>query len=139
MLVPFSKYISVAAGSAASDWLTFSALTFVGLNPTYAQGTSRIIGGLFSFGANRQWSFNATGLTSVTVQGRRFILLYCVSYGLSLTSFYFFSNIIEINIFLSKLITDSALFIFNFIVMWLYVFHKRTGFIRWIKLVFQQS
>ena len=139
MIVHFSKYSFIAAGSAATDWLAFFVLTFIGVSPLVAQGSSRIVGGLFSFFGNRHWIFSAAKITTTAVQGRRFILLYFVSYGLSLGMFYLTTEILEINIFVAKAMADTICFMFNFIVMWLYVFHKRTGFIHWVKANIQQS
>jgi putative flippase GtrA len=136
MIVHFSKYSFIATGSAVTDWLAFIVLTFIGVPPLAAQATSRITGGLFSFFCNRHWIFKASKISSIAVQGRRFLLLYIVSYGLSLGIFYFAAGILEINIFVAKAVADTTCFIFNFVVMWLYVFHKRTGFIYWVKAKF---
>jgi len=139
MIARFIKYSIVASLSALSDWLIFIMLSFVNVNPVAALGFSRIFGGLVSFLSNRYWSFAANVTISKFIQGRRFLLLYIVSYGLALGIFYVLTVILNLNIFLSKLITDVVCFVFNFTVMNFYVFHKRTGFIHWIKLFFQQS
>jgi len=133
-----SKYSFVAVGSAASDWLTFTLLSFAGISPIIAQGIARIVGGLVSFYSNRHWSFATNETTSKVIQGRRFLLLYCLSYGLSLGLFFLMINTFEANIFLAKAMIDTVCFAFNFIVMWLYVFHQRTGFIHWFKSLTQQ-
>jgi putative flippase GtrA len=139
MFSRLSKYSFVAAGSAASDWLVFMALSYVSIDPIFAQATARVVGGLVSFFSNRNWSFSATKTTSKTKQIRRFMLLYCASYGLSLGLFYLLVETLQMNIFLSKIIIDSVCFLGNFVVMWLYVFNKRAGTIDWFKSIFQQS
>ena len=135
----FYRYSFVAAGSALSDWATFVVLTFFQVPPLFAQGSARIIGGIFSFLSNRHWSFSAAKTTSLTVQGRRFLLLYWVSFSLSLGLFYLLTEEFQLNIFLSKLLVDCICFLFNFFVMRFYVFHEKTGFIHWLKSTFQQS
>ena len=139
MIARFIKYSVVAVLSALSDWLIFTLLSFTSVNPVVALGLSRIIGGLVSFLSNRHWSFAANATISKLIQGRRFLLLYIVSYGLALCIFYVLTVILDLNIFLSKLIADTLCFVFNFTVMNLYVFHKRTGFIHWFKSIIQQS
>ena len=42
----FIKYSVVAGLSALSDWLIFTLLSFISVNPVVALGCSRIIGGL---------------------------------------------------------------------------------------------
>ncbi|MBI4688708.1 MAG: GtrA family protein [Nitrospirae bacterium] len=114
-------------GSAAADWLVFMIIHFSGGANMLSQATARITGGLFSFTANRYWSFSSENTRHITVEGRRFILLYIFSYFTSLGLFYLFVNVIGLSIYLGKLLSDITCFIINFIVMNSYVFHNRRG------------
>lgn len=125
----FSKYIGVAGGSAIVDWLVFTGLFLLTQSHLPAQLTARASGGLFSFLANRFWSFSAKGRSHVSVQGRRFLLLYAFSYTLSLSSLYVLVDLFGFNLFLSKLASDSLCLVVNFLVMHLYVFRDRDGLI----------
>jgi putative flippase GtrA len=138
-LAKASKYASVAGGAAIIDWIMFVALHFLGVPPLGAQATSRISGGVFSFLANRYWSFDARKKTHVTVQGRRFLLLYIVSYSMSLGLFYLFVDILALPIFPAKLGVDVIGFVFNFLIMQAYVFHERHGFTHRIKMLFTRQ
>lgn len=123
----FLKYCSVALGSAVTDWLVFMALKLMGGPYILCQATSRVTGGVFSFAFNRYWSFSAKNGTHITVQGRRFFLLYFFSYSLSLVLLYFFVDIIHLPVYISKLAADTICFIVNFVVMHNYVYNQRQG------------
>ena len=119
--IQFSKYVTVALLSAASDWLVFSTLLAIFGWVIMAQATSRIVGGLVSFGMNKYWSFQSYQHTRVLRQASRFVLLFIGSYCLSLT---LFSALTYLNMrpYWAKLITDMSCFFFNFIAMrfWVY-------------------
>lgn len=122
-----AKYGGVAAGSTATDWLVFSLVYALTGNHLVGQIFSRISGGVFSFSLNRFWSFNAGHTGRVTVQGRRFLLLYAFSYTLSLTLLYLQVDVLAQNPYISKLMADGACLIVNFTVMNLYVYRDRPG------------
>ena len=126
-ITKFIKYCSVALGSALTDWLVFMALNLCGGPYMLCQATSRAVGGVFSFIVNRYWSFSAKNGRHITVQGRRFILLYFFSYSLSLGLLYFFVDIIHLSVYISKLTADTICFMINFVVMHNYVYHQRQG------------
>lgn len=132
----FFKYGGVAGGSALMDWLTFLALTFFGLSPVVAQIFSRIAGGLFSFICNRYWSFNAGKENGITLQGRRFLLLYAFSYCLSIG---LLSALLMLGIptYGAKLLADTTCLTVNFSVMNFYVFNDRPGIISFFKPLFR--
>lgn len=129
----FAKYGGVAAGSAAADWMVFAALFALGLNYLVVQLISRIAGGAFSFVMNKFWSFEAGSRGRVTVQGRRFLLLYGFSYVLSITLLYVQVELLGGNAYISKLIADGAVFVVNFMVMQGYVFKDRDGLSRGVR------
>ncbi len=129
----FAKYGGVAAGSAAVDWVIFATLFALGLNYLVVQLISRIGGGVFSFVMNKFWSFEVGSKGRVTVQGRRFLLLYGFSYVLSLTLLYIQVDVLGENAYISKLIGDGTVFVVNFIVMQGYVFKDRDGLSRGVR------
>jgi len=123
----FAKYSSVAAASAASDWICFTALTLLGVNHLAAQGTSRLVGGLVSFFSNTLWAFEAKKGARLGIEARRFLLLYVFSYALSISLLYVCVDILGWNAFVGKAIADTSCFAVNFVVMRVYVFHERRG------------
>lgn len=137
ILKRFVKYGWVAAGSACTDWAVFATGQFLGANYLLAQVASRMSGGVFSFVVNRFWSFESGPEGHITVQGRRFLLLYVFSYGLSLLLMYFQVGILGNNTYVSKLIADSICFVFNFTVMNVYVYKDRKGLIHGLKTLFR--
>jgi putative flippase GtrA len=133
------QYGGVALGSAAVDWIIFIGLSFLGIYHVVAIGFSRTLGGLFSFLMNRNWTFSARGGRHVTVQGRRFLLLYGVSYLLAIGTVYVLADIVGISVYLSKLGADGLCFVFNFVIMKIYVFHIRAGMSDQLKSALRRS
>jgi putative flippase GtrA len=129
----FTKYGSVAIGSAFTDYLIFTLLLFSSFGTLPSQMFARFGGGLFSFFINKYWSFSAKAPHSVIVESRRFTLLYIFSYFLALGILYLLVEKIGLGVYLSKIIADITSFIINFIVMRQYVFSGNTGIIHLIK------
>jgi len=123
--IRFFRFSSVAVGSALADWTLFTILVFSGVRPLHAQMAARIVGGVFSFVNNKFWSFEARHLGHVTREGRRFLLLYAISYLLSVGSFHGLTEFVGMSPFVAKLFADGSVFLFNFFVMDLYVFDER--------------
>jgi putative flippase GtrA len=122
----FAKYVTVALLSAASDWVVFATL-FAAFGWTImAQATSRIVGGLVSFGINKYWSFQSYQHKQTLHEAWRFAVLFIASYGLSLSLFsaltYFGTGP-----YWAKLITDTSCFLFNFFVMRLWVYRPQNS------------
>jgi putative flippase GtrA len=117
----FAKYLTVALLSAASDWVVFATL-FAAFGWTImAQATSRIMGGLVSFGVNKYWSFQSYQHKRALNEAWRFALLFVASYGISLSLFSALT-FLDVGPYWAKLITDTACFLFNFLMMrfWVY-------------------
>lgn len=118
----FGQYSGVAALSAASDWLTFTVLvSALGVDHLASLMAARLVGGLVSFAVNRQWTFSGGARHSLSRSGRRFLLLYAASYGLSAGLFSLLSAV-RLPPYPAKLITDLTCFLVNFAVMKTYVF-----------------
>jgi putative flippase GtrA len=117
----FLKYVTVAMLSAASDWAVFAGLLAASGLPIMAQGTSRIVGGFVSFGINKYWSFQSRRRERTLIEARRFLMLFVVSYFLSLSLFSALT-LIWLSPYWAKLITDTSCFFFNFLMMrfWVY-------------------
>jgi putative flippase GtrA len=127
MVTKFVQYGGVAIGSTVVDWAVFIGLSYFGIHHLIAIGFSRIAGGLFSFVLNRNWTFSARGGRHVTIQGRRFLLLYGASYFLAITTVYVLVDLVGMSVYLSKFCADGLCFLFNFVIMKVYVFHIRAG------------
>jgi putative flippase GtrA len=120
----FAKYVTVALLSAAADWLVFATL-FTAFGWTLlAQATSRIVGGLVSFGTNKYWSFQSYQHKQALHEAWRFAMLFIASYGLSLSLFSFLTYLYT-GPYWAKLITDTSCFLFNFLVMRFWVYRPR--------------
>jgi putative flippase GtrA len=117
----FTKYVTVAMLSAASDWVVFAGLLAASSLPIIAQGTSRIVGGLVSFGVNKYWSFESRRPERTLIEARRFLVLFVISYVLSLSLFSALTLIL-VSPYWAKLITDTSCFFFNFLMMRLWVY-----------------
>ena len=126
-LQEFFLFIPTAVASAAIDLAIFSTLIlFVEIEPIFSQGISRIMGGLTSFGLNKFVTFkNKESKTRVEV--RRFLILYGVSYVLSLTLFSILDRVLLIGVFIAKILSDGICFLFNFVVMKFYVYRNNKG------------
>lgn len=133
MIIKFTKFSLVAVGSALVDWATFTTLHLVGLNPILSQGVGRLSGGVFSFVCNRYWSFNSKSSNLLSRQGRRFLILYVVSYTLAIALYWLLYSQIKIEVFGAKIITDCTLFVFNFFVMNFYVYDPRDGILKFLR------
>lgn len=120
------KYLLTAGGSAVVDFCIFILITWSGGYYLYAQVVSRIAGGIFSFIVNRNWSFGGD-VGRITMNARRWRLLYVCSYVLSLMFLYIAVEMGGIPKVPAKLVTDFLLMIFNFLIMRGYVYRDREG------------
>ena len=93
---------------------------------------ARIAGGLTSFLSNRYWTWGANRQITLTQQGRRFVLLYVLSYTLSVALFRLLTEAFLLIPLLSKLATDISCFVINFMLMNFYVYHARVGLARFL-------
>ena len=127
----FGQYSSVALAAAAADWLAFAAMVSL-LDVRHLTGllVARVLGGAVSFLGNRHWTWGNNQRISLTQQGRRFLLLYGFSYGLSVALFSLLIGAGRLPPYPAKLATDIACFVVNFLVMNAYVFHRRQGLSR---------
>jgi putative flippase GtrA len=120
----FVKYATVAVLSAASDWAVFATL-FAAFGWTIqAQAISRVVGGLVSFGTNKYWSFQSYEHKQALHEAWRFAALFIASYGLSLSLFSVLTYL-GTGPYWAKLMTDTCCFVFNFLVMRLWVYRPR--------------
>jgi putative flippase GtrA len=96
------------------------------LDPS-SQATSRIVGGLVSFGTNKYWSFQSYQHKQALHEAWRFAMLFIASYGLSLSLFSGLTYLAYLGTgpYWAKLITDTACFLFNFLVMRFWVYRPR--------------
>ena len=123
----FSKYGGVATGSAVTDYAVFAVLLVVGAGTLHAQMVARIAGGVFSFFANKYWSFGARKSETLKTEGRRFLFLYAFSYILSLAMLYLLTEQAGVRPYPAKIISDITCFLVNFMVMRNYVFGEMRG------------
>lgn len=127
----FSRYFSVALLAAGGDWLLFVLLaSVIGLAALTSLMAARVAGGLLSFLGNRYWTWGANRQIALTQQGRRFLLLYALSYALSVALFRLSTEVLLLPPYPSKLAADLGCFAINFAVMNSYVFHARAGLVR---------
>lgn len=122
----FILYVLIAISSAASDVLVFAGLVFCGVNPLLCQAVARVAGGVTSFALNRNHNFpKSDGWLSIEV--RRFLVLYVASYTLSLFCFWLFHRVFKLPLICAKPLVDGLCFLFNFMAMKMYVYAKVPG------------
>jgi putative flippase GtrA len=124
LTIQFLRYVSVAGVSAASDWLVFTVLFAAFGSPIAAQATSRIVGGLVSFTINKYWSFRSGSSKQTWREARRFLMLFAASYVISISMLSVLTMAL-VYPYLAKLMTDTACFLFNFLVMRVWVYPPR--------------
>lgn len=135
-ILRFGQYISVAALSAAGDWVTFSIMvSLLGVPDLTGLMAARLVGGLISFMSNRHWTWKGNRHIALTQQGRRFLILYAVSYCASVTLFTGLHEHLGLSAYPAKLLTDGGCFLFNFAVMQAYVFHHRGGLLARLRAI----
>jgi putative flippase GtrA len=124
-----SAYISVAGASAASDWLVFTAFSWLmpDRDVVYAQALARLTGGLVAFSLHRSWSFRDQEGLGLTTEAGRFLALYVFSFCLSLGIVYALVDFAGVNRFAGKAVADTLCFVVNFFVMKLWVFSAATA------------
>ena len=122
--IQFLRYVAVAGLSAASDWAAFAALFAAFGSPIMAQGTSRIVGGVVSFGINKYWSFQSPQHKQLPAEAWRFLVLFAASYALALSLFSVLT-FAGLSPYVAKLISDTACFFFNFLIMRVWVYRPR--------------
>jgi putative flippase GtrA len=122
----FVKYGTAALLSAASDWLVFAAVLAVFGWPIPAQASSRIVGGVVSFGVNKYWSFESRSHERMLAEARRFLVLFVISYIVSLS---LFSALTYAGVwpYWAKLMTDMSCFFFNFFMMRFWVYRAQAS------------
>ena len=118
----FSGFSFAAFCSFFTDIIFFIILNFIGINYLISQSIARLAGGVTSFYINRNLSFKSVN-TNLYLQLKRFIILYFLSYGLSLTLIKFIHQDLNIGLLYAKFISDFFCFLFNFCVMKLYVYY----------------
>jgi putative flippase GtrA len=120
----FAKYVTVAVLSAAADWAVFTSL-FAAFGWTIqAQAISRVVGGLVSFGSNKYWSFQSYEHKQALHEAWRFAALFVASYCLSLSLFSVLTYLGTAP-YWAKLMSDTCCFVFNFLVMRLWVYRPQ--------------
>lgn len=122
----FSFFSIASIASFLSDIFCFFILTNLGINFISSQCIARLIGGCVSFYINRNFSFRYQ-TNKLTSQLQRFILLFILSYCLSLLAINYFHKIINIELFYAKIISDFICFLFNFLMMRIYVYPPVQG------------
>jgi putative flippase GtrA len=120
----FAKYVTVALLSAASDWMVFATLFFTFGSPILAQAISRFAGAVVSFGVNKYWSFQSPQHSRAMIEAWRFLVLFIASYTLALSLFSAFT-LWGARPYLAKVVTDTACFFFNFLVMRVWVYRPQ--------------
>lgn len=134
-----SRFGGVAVLSAATDYTVFTIIYWIADAPIAAQVVARLAGGLFSFFANKYWSFGGGEMGAFVREGRRFWLLFAVSYVLALGLFYGLMQGVGLPSYPAKLSADTICFFFNFLVMKLYVFSGRRGVITGLRILFGKA
>jgi putative flippase GtrA len=122
----FNRYSCTAILSAVSDWATFLILNQLGTFFVYNQMIARLVGGFTSFLINKYWSFQSPENTNILIEGRRFTMLFILSYFLSNYLLYIFTEWFSFPLLWAKFIADGICYIVNFFIMknYVYIAHR---------------
>lgn len=119
----FFRFIAVSLSSAIIDYLIFIILFNIFGYIFLAESSARIISASFNFLLNKKHVFNSSKSISkeaLSYFSLALCLLFCSYYLLI-----FFINIININIYVAKILSMSLLFIISFIVQHLFIFSNK--------------
>lgn len=122
----FLRFSAVALSSAAIDITLFCVVLFVSSNVLGALIVSRILSGLFNFLANRHFSFS----TPVVLKGMgqdacRYLSLAVFSVVASFTVISVSKVVAYEQVVKIKILTDVALFFFNYFALKIFVFRRK--------------
>ncbi|MES9942433.1 MAG: GtrA family protein [Candidatus Thiodiazotropha sp. 6PLUC1] len=121
----FLKYLVVGGSSWVVDFLVFYFLyPIIGI--IAAQTAARVVGALIAFIGHKTIVFDdhAFGMGTLRQQLFQYLLLWIVSYSLSIILLLLFVDLLQLHPVASKIITEAIIIAINFVTMRRYIFNS---------------
>jgi putative flippase GtrA len=119
----FLRYLAVGGTSWVVDFLVFY-LTYPLFGIITAQTAARLVGALIAFIGHKIVVFEERTFESKTLQQQLFqyLMLWIISYSLSIILLLFFIDLLECHPVAAKLVTETLIIAINFFTMRRYIF-----------------
>jgi putative flippase GtrA len=119
----FLRYLGVGGASWVVDFAVFY-LTYPLIGILAAQTAARVVGALVAFIGHKLIVFDNRqyGLNRLGQQLFHYLLLWIISYTLSLGLLMLFADLLELHPIISKLLTETIIIAINFVTMRRFIF-----------------
>ncbi|MCG8067678.1 MAG: GtrA family protein [Candidatus Thiodiazotropha taylori] len=124
----FLRYLLVGGASWVVDFLVFFlSYSHIGIVP--AQTLARIVGALVAFAGHKLIVFEDRQFTPQAMRQQivQYLILWLVSYTLSVILLLGFIELLQLHPVAAKLITEAIIIVINFVTMRRYIFASKAG------------
>ncbi|MCG8079583.1 MAG: GtrA family protein [Candidatus Thiodiazotropha taylori] len=124
----FLRYLLVGGASWVVDFLVFF-LTYSHIGIVPAQTVARIVGALVAFAGHKLIVFEDRQFTPQAMRQQivQYLILWLVSYTLSVILLLAFIDLLQLHPVAAKLITEAIIIVINFVTMRRYIFASKAG------------
>ncbi|MCG7954731.1 MAG: GtrA family protein [Candidatus Thiodiazotropha endolucinida] len=124
----FLRYLLVGGASWVVDFLVFF-LTYSHIGIVPAQTVARIVGALVAFTGHKLIVFEDRQFTPQAMRQQivQYLILWLVSYTLSVILLLAFIDLLQLHPVAAKLITEAIIIVINFVTMRRYIFASKAG------------
>ncbi|MEW8500236.1 MAG: GtrA family protein [Candidatus Thiodiazotropha taylori] len=124
----FLRYLLVGGASWVVDFLVF-LLTYSHIGIVPAQTVARIVGALVAFAGHKLIVFEDRQFTPQAMRQQivQYLILWLVSYTLSVILLLAFIDLLQLHPVAAKLITEAIIIAINFVTMRRYIFASKAG------------
>ncbi|MCG7960973.1 MAG: GtrA family protein [Candidatus Thiodiazotropha taylori] len=124
----FLRYLLVGGASWVVDFLVFF-LTYSHIGIVPAQTVARIVGALVAFAGHKLIVFEDRQFTPQAMRQQivQYLILWLVSYTLSVILLLAFIDLLQLHPVAAKLITEAIIIAINFVTMRRYIFASKAG------------
>ncbi|MEW8324336.1 MAG: GtrA family protein [Candidatus Thiodiazotropha taylori] len=122
------RYLLVGGASWVVDFLVFF-LTYSHIGIVPAQTVARIVGALVAFAGHKLIVFEDRQFTPQAMRQQivQYLILWLVSYTLSVILLLGFIDLLQLHPVAAKLITEAIIIVINFVTMRRYIFASKAG------------
>ncbi|MCG7966234.1 MAG: GtrA family protein [Candidatus Thiodiazotropha taylori] len=124
----FLRYLLVGGASWVVDFLVFF-LTYSHIGIVPAQTVARTVGALVAFAGHKLIVFEDRQFTPQAMRQQivQYLILWLVSYTLSVILLLAFIDLLQLHPVAAKLITEAIIIVINFVTMRRYIFASKAG------------
>ncbi|MCG7946417.1 MAG: GtrA family protein [Candidatus Thiodiazotropha taylori] len=124
----FLRYLLVGGASWVVDFLVFF-LTYSHIGIVPAQTVARIVGALVAFAGHKLIVFEDRQFAPQAMRQQivQYLILWLVSYTLSVILLLAFIDLLQLHPVAAKLITEAIIIVINFVTMRRYIFASKAG------------